>query len=410
MDHPDGPDVAVRLEVRRLARELLPHSDEIAGLVTEHVLQHVPGLARAGEPDSVAVVDQSTEQNIGAMLAMLAFEIAPGSLEPPTGTRELLAALVAAGGDVTDLLRAYRVGHERLWRAWSDHVRDHARPGSDVVGVLQASGRLLFDVIDGICQRIVEEQTPGADDVPRAGRTVNRTELVRGLLGPDPVDTRAVASMLGYDLSRHHVALVASSLDESTDVRRELERVVALAGVPAIVVPSGRGEWWAWLGWAEPPAVDRLATLAAAPVHGVVVGLGEADHGRDGFRRSHTGAAEAERTRRLAARPHAGVVRHRDVEIAALLCGDPDRARRVAAERLGPLAARDEAGARLRETVRALLAHGHHRGSTAAALNIHHKTVAYRLAQAEALLGRSLSEQTFDLEAALAIDAVLHGD
>lgn len=407
-----GPpvDVTVGQEVRRLARQLLPRSDDVAGQVTEHVLQHVPGLARAGEPDSVAVVAESTEQNIGAMLAMLAFDITPRSVEPPEGTRDLLAALVAGGGDVTDLLRAYRVGHERLWWVWSDHVRAHTRPGTDVVGVLQVSSRHLFDVIDRICLRVVDEHAARERTDTDVRGTASRTDLVRALLGPDPVDTRAVSSTLGYDLSRHHVALLASPLDERTDVRRELERVVAVARVPALVVPSGRGEWWAWLGWAEPPAPTDLERLAAVAVRGVIVGLGEPDHGRDGFRRSHTRAAEAERTRRLAARPGGGVVRHRDVEIAALLCGDPDRARRVAADRLGPLAARDEAGARLRATVRALLTHGHHRGLAAKALNVHHKTVAYRLQQAETLLGRSLSQDTFDLEAALAIDAALHGE
>jgi len=103
------------------------------------------------------------------------------------------------------------------------------------------------------------------------------------------------------------------------------------------------------------------------------------------------------------------VVRHRDIEIAALLCGDPERARAMAAARLGDLARRDDIGERLRATVRALLANGHNRGRAAAALHVHHKTVAYRLNQAEELLGRSPSEDTFGLEAALLIDQTLYG-
>ena len=55
-------------------------------------------------------------------------------------------------------------------------------------------------------------------------------------------------------------------------------------------------------------------------------------------------------------------------------------------------------------------AHGHHRGLAATALNVHHKTVAYRLAQAETLLGRTLAHDTFDLEAALVVHATLYGD
>ena len=173
----------VEQEVRRLARELLPRSSWVATQVTERVLQYVPELARTGQPDSVAVVQESTEQNIGAMLAMLAFDITPQSVEPPEGTRELLAALVAGGGDPIDLLRAYRVGHERLSWLWADHVREHVRPGIDVVRVLQLSSQHLFDIIDRMARRIVAEHVTqgGAPDSRGAS---SRAELVAELLAP----------------------------------------------------------------------------------------------------------------------------------------------------------------------------------------------------------------------------------
>jgi len=40
---------------------------------------------------------------------------------------------------------------------------------------------------------------------------------------------------------------------------------------------------------------------------------------------------------------------------------------------------------------------------------VHHETVSYRISQAEELLGRSLSKDTFDLETALLIDRTLYG-
>jgi DNA-binding PucR family transcriptional regulator len=137
--------------------------------------------------------------------------------------------------------------------------------------------------------------------------------------------------------------------------------------------------------------------------------MGEPAQGRDGFRRTHAQAREAERTGRLALQPSPAVVRHRHIEIAAMLCGDPDKAQAMAAARLAGLTDRDETGERLRATVRALLLHGHNRGLTARALNVHHKTVAYRIKQAEDLLGRSLSEDTFALETALLIDYTFNG-
>ena len=46
-------------------------------------------------------------------------------METRSRTRSIASAarhVTAAGGDVTDLLRAYRVGHQLLWRLWSEHV------------------------------------------------------------------------------------------------------------------------------------------------------------------------------------------------------------------------------------------------------------------------------------------------
>lgn len=95
--------------------------------------------------------------------------------------------------------------------------------------------------------------------------------------------------------------------------------------------------------------------------------------------------------------------------MAALLCADPERARRVAADRLGRLASRDESTARLRETVRTYLASGRSVTRTAQALHVHQKTVSYRLSKAADLLGRPVTEATGELEAALLIDITLYG-
>ena len=92
------------------------------------------------------------------------------------------------------------------------------------------------------------------------------------------------------------------------------------------------------------------------------------------------------------------------------MCTDPERARPFAADRLGALGGRDETCARLRETLLVYLSQGCSRTRTAAALHVHHKTVSYRLSQAEQLLGRPIDEDILELGAALLIDRTLHGD
>ncbi|GAA5165425.1 hypothetical protein GCM10023321_55400 [Pseudonocardia eucalypti] len=395
-------------EVRRLARELLPRALDISARVTEHVLQAVPELAPAGTPDAVRLVRESTDQNIGAMLSTLGFGITPTTIEVPAGTQDLLHNLTAGGGDVTHLLRAYRVGHQLLWHLWSEHVTAEIRDAAALGPVLDASSTHLFDFIDRTCQRIVRgapEAWPGRHPAAPA----DRRQVVRSLLGSAPMDVRGAGAGLGYDISQHHVALLAAPVTATADVRGALDRL--FSGVPArpFVIPSGDGSWWAWLGFPAAPGADTLAAIATAPVDSVLVGMGEPGRGRDGFRRSLAQAREAERIARLPQRVDAGVTRFRDIEIAAMLCGDPDRARALASDRLGALAGRDETGRRLRETLRALLANGYNRGQAARALHIHHKTVAYRINQAEQLLGRPITEDSYALETALLIDHTLHG-
>lgn len=395
-------------EVRRLARDLLPRSLAISSRVSERVLQAVPELALAGAPDAVALVQESTDQNIGAMLSTLAFGITPTTIEPPTGTQDLLDNLTAAGGNVTHLLRAYRVGHQLLWQLWSEHVYSEIRQPQLLPAVLRISSAHLFDFIDQVCNRIVEN-APAPESAASPRRLGDRHEVIRRLLGSDPIDLSAATTSLAYDLTRQHVALLVAPLAEVADVRRELDKLLAAAGVPAFVIPSGEGSWWGWLGFPTAPTADQLAGVIAVRLTGVLAGMGEPGRGREGFRRSLAQAREAERVARLVQYPQPGVVRHRDIEIAAILCGDPERARALATVRLGDLARRDETGERLRATVRALLANGHNRGRAAAALHVHHKTVAYRLNQAEELLGRSLTGDTFELETALLIDQTLYG-
>jgi hypothetical protein len=399
----------VDVEVRRLARELLPRSEEIAARVTEHVLAEVPELAPAATADAVGAVRESTDQNIGAMLATLAFGMPPTEVTAPAGTHDLLRRLMAGGGDLTHLLRAYRVGHDLLWRLWTDHVETELpdAPAGLVAGVLRVSSRHLFTFIDAVCQRIVAEHPlPAADHDGVAG---DRAARVVALLGSEPVDLRAISASLGYDLQRWHVALVATPRSERSGVRHALQTVIDAAGAPGLTVPAGDGCWWGWLAWDRTPADDEMDRLTALVLDDVLVGLGEPGRGRDGFRRSHIQARDAQRLARLHREPSPGITRYRDVDLAAVLCADPDRAGRFAAERLGPLADRTEGGERLRTTLRAVFTHGHNRGDAARALQVHHKTVTYRVHQAEQLLGRDLTADTGDLDAALRIDEILHG-
>lgn len=395
-------------ETRRLAQALLPRCHELATEVTARVLEAVPMVAPVGD-GSVETVMESTEQNIGAVLSMLAFGVVPRAIELPPGTMGVLRQTVAAGGDVTTVLRAYRVGHRCVSDVWAREVTAALEP--EVAGeVLVSSAQQIFTYFDRASDRVVEEyrRAFGGPSL-RGGDGAPQHAVIARLLGGEPADLDAGSATLRYELRGHHVAVVVCGLDGAADARGVLD-VLARAGAASLLAePRGPDLWWGWLGWRAAPGDDVLARICAADTRGALVGLGEPGIGRAGFRRSHQQARDAERTARLSGAPAPGVVRHRDVEVAGLLCVDPERARRLVATRLGALAARDETCARLRETLRTFLACGRSKTGAAERLHVHHKTVAYRVAQAEALLGRSIAQDAVDVEVALLIDHALNG-
>ena len=101
--------------------------------------------------------------------------------------------------------------------------------------------------------------------------------------------------------------------------------------------------------------------------------------------------------------PVGGVTRYLDIAVRALATADVDQARAFVARELGPLASRDETNRRLAATVRTYLDENGSRGRAARRLNVHENTVAYRLRQAEEILGRSVDKRTLELRVALAV-------
>jgi len=395
-------------DTRRLAQALLPRCHEFAVEITARVIEAVPTIAPVGE-GSVETVMESTEQNIGAVLSMLAFGVVPRAIELPPGTRGVLRQTVAAGGDVTTILRAYRLGHSWVSDLWSHEVTTTLEP-SAAKDVLVHSSKQIFAYFDRACERVVDEyRREFSGPLVRGSQGASQHAVITRLLGGEPADLDASSVTLNYELRGHHMAVVVCGLDGSPDARGTLDALARAAGSSLLAEPAGPDLWWGWLGWHGQPDADVIARICATDTRGALVGLGEPGVGRSGFRRSHEQARDAERTARLAGPPVPGVVRHRDVEVAGLLCVDPDRAQRLVSARLGALATRDETCCRLRETLRVFLACGRNKTLTAEKLHVHHKTVAYRVTQAEAMLGRSVSHDALDIEVALIIDGALQG-
>ncbi len=404
-------DAQVAEHVRKVALEVLPRAAIISDLVMQDILGTVPQVAPQHTPEQIEVLRVAVEQNVGGILAMMAFGIEADLIEPLVGVVTLLRQATEDGGDVTTVLRAYRVGHARLWQEWAAEVDARIVDPKLKHAILTVSTANIFAFIDSSCERLVEESRVLFGEQGTGTWRPSSRDTIDRLRGDEPVDLVAMTRSLGYEIRDHHIGLMAVPVREDADARAAVRQVAeAATGCSLLAQATGDGSWWAWLGWPSAPSAATLEALSRLQILDVLVGLGEPGHGREGFRRSHAEAVEAERTARMARASVGGVVRHRDIEIAAVLCADPERARRFAASRLGALGEKSEAAGRVRATVRVYLACGRHLARTAEALHVHPKTVTYRLARASTLLGRSVADEPYDLEAALIIDLALNGE
>lgn len=207
---------------------------------------------------------------------------------------------------------------------------------------------------------------------------------------------------LGIDLDRDHVALIAWGGDS----HRAVEALAAELGCE-VTVEQRRDALWAWLHGA--PAIRAEALIEArsfAPPEGTSISLGDVHAGREGFVTSHH---EARSAQRVGAMSGAAVTFFGDVGLEAFALADESLARGFVARELGPLAADDARAAALRETLEAYFAAGNSASGAASTLNVHERTVSYRVRAAEQRLGRYLIDCQDEVALALRLYSLFSG-
>lgn len=412
---PDLPDEALTAPpVRRLAAEYLEHAGELGHGLALELHERIPELG-AGDEDLLRATRASCESNVVAVFTLLARRPAREEIRAPREAIEYAHQLVRRGIPLAAILRAYRLGHAWLWDRWSHAMEECGEDAAEVVRLLDACSTFMFDYVDRVCDRLVEEYGAERERWVRSAAAV-RAEAARALVAGEPVDLDAAGRRLGYELRRHHLALVLCARPGADAVPAgHLERAAADAAAAAgcrepLLIPAGMGVLWAWCGTREALGEEALAGLERhRPDPGVLVAVGRSRAGADGFARSHVEALEAARLARLAADP-APVTTYRTVRLAALLSRDVDAARAFVAEELGELAAPAEPVRRLRLTLRTFLECAGSHVAASRRLHVHQNTVAYRVRRAEEILGRPVATRRLELETALLLADVLADD
>ena len=393
-------------EIPEWAARVATQLTDLGPELSAHIMAAVPEMPQDAEMH--AATEANAIAHIGAMAALLRFGIPPEGIEAPAQATEFARMMVHRGVGLPTLLRCYHVGQAKLWRQWVDVVFADVHDPDELKRLVTWSTDFVSTYLDAVRLHVVAAYE-AERSVWERSQSATREDAIRALLAGTLTDSEAASRRTGYDLRRHHVAMVLrpNPTGEAGADRAGLEvaaREIATAlgaGAPLLMRASD-GSVYGWAATISSPEDKDLEVAAAVALpDGCTGALGNPAQGVAGFRESHLQARQALRA------ADGGLVTFAHVGLASALLADPDAARRFATAELAALAGGDDTTARLRATLEAYLAEGASHKRAAQRLTLHEKTVVQRVRRAEELLGRPLAGRRGAVEAALLVHRLL---
>jgi hypothetical protein len=375
-----------RDEFRALAERLEAGLDALAVAIRERLRETLPVWMTEtvfAEEEIAGFIRAS----LGAQLCGFRRGVLPEN-SPPVDA--IGAQVVAEVGELKLLLSGYRVAQMSLWDAWLELVEDSVdspegrqqllRHGSEYF--FRYAG-LLSDYVTDIYQRELEQAV-------RTGEQ-RRVHAIRALLAGESL----VGAQLDVDLEQHHVGVIAWGEEGAEAIRK----LAAELGRPLLTIGPLNKNWWGWISGTRALDPSQEGALRRfRPSGSARLALGLEGYGEAGFRATNRQALRARWIARNLERP---MVHYGDVAVEALASENHDDARAFVANELRGIDDDSPTSQRIRETIVAYFAADHNAASAAAALGIHHQTVANRLRVAEERLGHPVSARRVELETAL---------
>ncbi|MGW5229284.1 PucR family transcriptional regulator [Nocardia niigatensis] len=404
--------------LRPIAVEMRLSAGELAARAVARMQDELPELF----PDTQTVTENlvSTEASLRQLAQVMEIGADPQQLDLPPSTLAIARSGVRRQVALADLMRFYRLAQEQVWKWILDRITVRARDASEQATAIRLATEWIFAYADGAmirAERAYEVERETWWRTAAAARAVAIEEILEG----GERDGHRASAQLRYEVIRHHIGVIAwvEQIPQDGDVLPALNDSVAgfaraVGAESTLVQPMGSLAVMAWVSRrgafsaADLDNVRRHREMRDLPA-GVKIALGEPNRALDGFRRSHIQAAHARRIASMVG-PHGdAVTRYRDIAVAALGTADGDHALAFITAALGPLAADDDATYRLAMTLAVFLDENGSRIRAAERLNVHPNTVAYRVRQAEELLGRGIDTGTLELRVALALLPALPG-
>ena len=386
--------------IREIAQRQLDRLDEVTAAAQAAVVRVAPLLAE--DPALYAESLASTRANtVRFLMLMVSDPLEPIPSDPPPEAIDIARSVMRRGADTEMVVLTYRAGQNVFWESWIDAAAELVPDRDELVEVLRVSSVLVPAYIDGVLATVLARAEEEREELLRGGLG-RRAQTVRMILDDVPIAERRASERLGYELSQTHTCVVLWSEDaveQGTLDRAAHALAHAIGARRPLVLPAAA--LWAWIGTAGEPALAQLHAAMKDVDPAIRAAVGPSCPGLAGFRRTHDGAVA---THGLVAGTRAGerLTTYRDVEVTALVAQDPRRMTDFVRTTLGPLAGRDTAAARLRETLRIYLREGENAPRAAQRLYAHRNTVLQRVARAEELLGHPIADRR--LELALAVE------
>ncbi|MEU4622068.1 PucR family transcriptional regulator [Actinoplanes sp. NPDC023801] len=399
---PSWPDISPRVAelFRQGARAALDPPPEWLEGLHQASLSSPRMRPIADDPALETAVRRSNLANLRQWAATNLRE--PGTRVPVNLDAEMLESardLVRRGLD-RGVLDSFRVAQSFVWRRWLQICFGLTTDTADLQVLLDVSALSIATFIEDTITAVSERMDTERAELTR-GAHAERRATVTLLLEGAPISRARAENQLGYRLTGPHTAAIVwnTATPAPEQLEAAAEALVRISGATGrLTIVASAAALWLWLPISSEPSADGLTReLAAYPEVRVAVGRPGADV--DGFRRSHLDAAGTQRMlTRLTSPRH--VARYADIQLVALLTGEPAQTDEFLADTLGELLRADT---ETRETVATYLREQCSTSRTAERLFTHRNTVQRRLDRADRLLPRPLADNPLNVAAALEV-------
>jgi DNA-binding PucR family transcriptional regulator len=376
----------------QLAERLRARAREIQQAILDR-LDGLDGDTAVREPDYLHGLNEAVRKGVEygiEVVAVGAERAEPAPLALPTQVRMAARHRIS----LAHVIRRFTVANGSFQQFVLEEAA--AMPGlapAQLADALTAQDCVLQQLIAIASEEHQRETSPPAPTLE-----ARLAERVRRLLAGEQIDT----SLLEYDLSGHHLGLVA----RTPAAHPLLRQLSAEVDGRLLAVAPNEAETWGWIGARRPIDVDSvLRWVKDAWPDSTPLGIGEVVAGLSGWRRTHRQARAAAGLDRAGSR---GALRYRDVAMIAAAAKDPLLTASLREMYLEPLAEKNGRDVPLRETLRAYFAADGNASSACSALGVSRQTVANRLLAVEERLDHPLAQCADALQVALSLEELGH--